>query len=40
MYEIWSLGHKPFSDINGTKVNNPTVTYVESVMLLVRYIVT
>ena len=21
MYEIWSLGHKPFSDINGTVVS-------------------
>ena len=23
MYEIWSLGHKPFEDLSGNKVLNP-----------------
>ena len=22
MYEIWSLGHKPFEDLSGTEVRN------------------
>ena len=24
MYEIWSLGHKPFEDLSGKEVNNNT----------------
>ena len=34
MYEIWSLGHKPFEDYTNTQVNKNQVSFCTSIVYM------